>query len=44
MQGQPGPWCHKWLAGSDRNERIKQIKYILRGVGDSAQSLIGRGE
>ncbi len=23
MQGQPRPWWHKWLAGSDRNERVK---------------------
>ncbi len=22
MQGQPRPWWHKWLPGSDRNERV----------------------
>jgi hypothetical protein len=29
MQGQLGPWWHKWLAESDRNERVKDICWIL---------------
>jgi hypothetical protein len=29
MQGQPRPWWHKWLAGSDRNERVKGFIIFL---------------
>ncbi len=25
MQGQPRPWWKKWPAGSDRNERVKEV-------------------
>ena len=26
MHGQPRPWWHKWLAGSDGNERVKALQ------------------
>jgi hypothetical protein len=32
MQGQPRPWWHKWLAGSDRNERVKNKRIWAKGI------------
>jgi hypothetical protein len=29
MYGQPRPWWHKWLAGNDRNERVKRTPLPL---------------